>query len=120
MAGGTLEHAQLAANMIRELGARLERGPCKLFSADARIRVLATGLATYPDVTVIGGTVERDPQDPNTATNPTVIVEVLSDSTEGYDRGDKFAHYRRHPVASRVRARVAARAADRDLSSQRR
>jgi Uma2 family endonuclease len=94
MAGGTLEHAQLAANIIGELRARLERGPCKVFSADARIRVAATGLATYPDVTVICGPIERDPEDVNTATNPAAIVEVLSDSSEAYDRGDKFAHYR--------------------------
>lgn len=94
MAGGTLEHAQLAASMIGELRRRLEHGPCKVFSADARIRVVATGLATYPDVTVICGPIERDPEDANTAINPTVIVEVLSDSTEAYDRGDKFAHYR--------------------------
>lgn len=95
MAGGTLEHAQLAANMIRELGTRLEGGPCKTFTADARVRVSATGLSTYPDITVICGPIERDPQDSNTATNPTVIVEILSDSTEAYDRGDKFVHYRR-------------------------
>jgi Uma2 family endonuclease len=94
MAGGTLEHAQLAANIIGELRGRLQRGPCKVFSADARIRVAATGLATYPDVTVICGPIERDAEDANTATNPTVIVEVLSDSSEAYDRGDKFAHYR--------------------------
>jgi Uma2 family endonuclease len=95
MAGGTLEHAQLAANMIRELGTRLEGGPCKTFTADARVRVMATGLSTYPDITVICGPIERDPEDPNTATNPTIIVEILSDSTEAYDRGDKFVHYRR-------------------------
>lgn len=97
MAGGILEHAQLAANVIGELRSRLGGQPCKVFSADARIRVAATGLATYPDVVVICGTIERDPDDANTATNPTVIVEVLSDSTEAYDRGDKFAHYRQLP-----------------------
>jgi Uma2 family endonuclease len=95
MAGGTLEHAQLAANMIGELRARLSDGPCKTFTADARVRVIATGLSTYPDITVICGPIERDPEDPNTATTPAVIVEVLSDSTEAYDRGDKFVHYRR-------------------------
>lgn len=97
MAGGTLEHAQLAANMIGEFRARLGGRPRKVFSADARIRVAATGLATYPDVVVICGAIERDPEDPNTATNPTVVVEILSDSTEAYDRGDKFAHYRQVP-----------------------
>jgi Uma2 family endonuclease len=62
-----------------------------------RIRVLETGLATHPDVSVICGTLERDPADWNTATNPIVIVEVLSPSTERYDREEKVAHYRRIP-----------------------
>lgn len=56
---------------------------------------LRSGLSTHPDVTVICGPIERDPDDANTATTPTVIVEILSDSTEAYDRGDKFVHYRR-------------------------
>ena len=68
-----------------------------MFTSYARVRVVATGLATYPDITVICGPIERDPEDPNTATNPTAIVEILSDSTEAYDRGDKFVHYRRIP-----------------------
>ena len=68
-----------------------------MFSADLLIRVLATGLATYPDLSVVCGRLERDPEDANTVVNPIVLVEVLSDSTERYDRGEKFAHYRRIP-----------------------
>lgn len=59
------------------------------------MRVVATGLATHPDVSVICGTLERDPQDDKTATNPVVIVEVLSPTTKRYDRDEKAAHYRR-------------------------
>jgi Uma2 family endonuclease len=60
-----------------------------------RVRVLATGLATYPDVSVVCGPVERDPDDRHTVTNPVVVVEVLSPSTAAYDRGEKFEHYRK-------------------------
>jgi Uma2 family endonuclease len=66
-----------------------------VFTSDLRIRVLQTGLATHPDVSVFCGALERDPEDPHTATNPVLIIEVLSPSTERYDRDEKFAHYRR-------------------------
>ena len=61
------------------------------------MRVKATGLATYPDISVVCGKLETDPDDPggNTAVNPTLLVEVLSPSTEDYDRGEKLAHYKR-------------------------
>ena len=97
MAGGTPEHAALATAILGWLERRLAGGPCYPFSSDLRVRVRATGLATYPDVTVICGDLERDPEDPNAAANPTVIVEVLSPSTEAYDRGEKASHYRRIP-----------------------
>jgi Uma2 family endonuclease len=97
MAGGTPEHAALAAAVIRELGARLTDGRCRAYTSDLRVRVRATGLTTYPDVTIVCGPLERDPDDPNTVTNPTVIVEILSDGTEAYDRGEKFHHYQRIP-----------------------
>lgn len=95
MAGGTLEHSQIATNVARLLGNQLLSRPCIVYNSDARVRVLATGLATYPDVTVVCGSIERHPENDHTVTNPVVLVEVLSDSTEGYDRGKKFAHYRR-------------------------
>jgi len=93
MAGGTIEHGRLASRIAIALGAQLEGRPCDTFSADVRVRVLATGLATYPDLSIVCGQMERDPEDANTIVNPIVLVEVLSNSTEGYDRGEKFAHY---------------------------
>src|SRR5262249_23805624 len=97
MAGGTLEHGRLCANVIRVLGTALLGRPCITFTADVRVRVLATGLCTYPDGSVVCGRIELDPEDKNTLTNPIVLVEVLSDSTESYDRIEKQAHYRLIP-----------------------
>lgn len=102
MAGGTPEHAALAVAVSTALLTQLRGGPCRVFSSDLRIRVLATGLATYPDVTVVCGASERDPESPTTIVNPTVVVEVLSDSTESFDRGDKLDHYRRIPSLSAI------------------
>jgi len=97
MAGGSPEHARLAQAVGAELRAALRGRPCAPFSSDLRVRVLATGRSTYPDVTVIRGAVERASDDDDAAINPAVIVEVLSDSTESADRGDKWAHYQRIP-----------------------
>ncbi|MBI4954425.1 MAG: Uma2 family endonuclease [Myxococcales bacterium] len=97
MAGGTIEHGALALAAGSEIRNALRDKPCRVLSSDVRVRVLATGLATYPDVTVVRGRLETDPEDANTVTNPVLVVEVLSDSTEAYDRGQKFAHYRRIP-----------------------
>jgi Uma2 family endonuclease len=94
MAGGTPEHSALTAAAIGELRSALQGKPCRVFSSDLRLRVLATGLVTYPDVSIVCGHLELDPEDKNTMTNPIVLVEVLSDSTEAYDRGAKAAHYR--------------------------
>jgi Uma2 family endonuclease len=90
MAGGAPEHAALSAAAVVVLGRRLEGRP---YSADLRIRVVATGLATYADAAVICGDPIRDPASPTHVTNPVVIVEVLSQSTEAYDRGQKREHY---------------------------
>ncbi len=98
MAGGTPAHARLQAAVLFALERRLEGRPCQPFPSDLRVKVVATGAATYPDVTVVCGAVETDAEDPHAVTNPTVIVEVLSDSTEAYDRGDKFEHYRQIPT----------------------
>lgn len=110
MAGGTPEHAALTAAVSGLLFAQLRTGRCRAHNADLRVRVLETGLATYPDVTIVCGPRTLDPEDQNAVTNPTLIVEVLSRSTEEYDRGDKFEHYKRIPslqqyvlVASRER-----------------
>jgi Uma2 family endonuclease len=94
MAGGTPEHAALAAAVIGLLFSTLRQGPCRAYDADLRVRT-PTGLSTYPDVTVVWGPAARDSEDEHAITNPTLIVEVLSRSTEEYDRGDKFEHYQR-------------------------
>ena len=95
MSGGSPDHSRLAANLIQILGAQLRGKPCQAFTSDLRVRVLETGLATHPDVSVVCGALQRDPQDPNAITNPALIIEVLSPSTERYDREEKFSHYRR-------------------------
>ncbi len=97
LTGGTLAHAELSAAVAAELRNLALACGCRVFSADAKVRVLATGLATYPDASVVCGPVVCDPADANAMTNPVVLVEVLSDSTEAYDRGDKADHYRRIP-----------------------
>ncbi|MEM7604522.1 MAG: Uma2 family endonuclease [Myxococcota bacterium] len=104
MAGGSPEHARISASVARMLGNALERQPCAVYSSDLRIRVKETGLATYPDVTVVCGPLESDPDDPSghSVINPLLVVEVLSPSTEAYDRGDKLAHYKRVPSLKHV------------------
>ncbi|MEO7328612.1 MAG: Uma2 family endonuclease [Minicystis sp.] len=96
-ARGTIEHAFIIASVIGELGNQLHRRRAQVFPSDLRLRVVATGLATYPDASVVCNKVELDPDDRNAITNPAVLIEVLSDSSEAYDRGEKFAHYRRIP-----------------------
>jgi Uma2 family endonuclease len=98
MAGGSRRHNALALRV----GAALDavRAPnCVAFQSDQKIRVLATGKATYPDVTVVCGPIAGDPAEPGgaTITNPTVLVEVLSPSTEEDDRGNKWRHYQLLP-----------------------
>lgn len=97
MAGGTPEHAALAISVASLLHQALRGKPCRVYSSDMRVRVQATRLTTYPDVTVVCGKLEVDAEDRLAAVNPVVIVEVLSESTASYDRGAKAAHYRRLP-----------------------
>jgi Uma2 family endonuclease len=95
MAGGTPEHAAIASAIIAALSAALRGRPCRVYTSDARVRVAATGFDTYPDVTVVCGRAELDPEDKNALTNPLVLVEITSDGTEAYDRGEKLDHYKR-------------------------
>ena len=94
MSGGSIAHDELAARIVAALGRQLG-DRCRVFGSDLRVRVSETGLATYPDVIVICAPIERDPEHRETVTNPIVLVEVLSESTERYDRRDKMYHYRR-------------------------
>ena len=98
MAGGSRRHNALASRVSAALeGGR--RPGCVAFQSDQRVRVLATGRATYPDATLVCGAIEGDPADATgaTITNPTVLIEVLSPSTEADDRGGKWQHYQQLP-----------------------
>jgi Uma2 family endonuclease len=98
LAGGTPERAALKSAITGFLFSQLRGGPCRLYDADLRVRVLHTGLFTYPDVTIICGPAVRDEADRSSVVNPTVLVEVTSPSTQAYDRGDKFEHYKTIPT----------------------
>ncbi len=94
MGGGSANHSLIAANFVREAGNALRDKPCIVFNSDLRVQVQSTGLYTYPDATIVCGELLFDDDHRDTLLNPTVIVEVLSDSTEKYDRGKKSNHYR--------------------------
>ena len=95
MAGASESHNLIVINTIRELSIQLKKRPCKVYANDMRVKVSPTGLFTYPDVMVVCGQAQFDDSHLDTLLNPTLIVEVLSDSTEAYDRGRKFEHYRK-------------------------
>lgn len=96
MAGGSPEHADLAASAIRLLGNALQ-GRCRVSSSDLKVRIEASDLSTFPDVTVVCGKREVSTRDRNAVVNPTLLVEVTSASTEDYDRGEKLSHYKQCP-----------------------
>jgi len=99
MSGSSLEHALITANVLRVLGNALLGKPCRLFSSDLKIAIGQNADILYPDGSVICGAPEFHPADPKhrLVTNPRVIVEVLSPTTEAYDRGAKFSLYRTLP-----------------------
>lgn len=94
MSGGTPQHSAVGGNIFASLRGRLRGTPCRPYNSDLKIRIPANGLITYPDVSVICGELQLDPQAPEAINNPRVIIEVLSKSTESYDRGKKFGLYR--------------------------
>ena len=95
MSGASRRHNLIAANISRELSSQLRGRPCESYISDMRVRVSETGLYTYPDIVAVCGDIRFADEQTDTLLNPTVIVEVLSASTEASDRGDKFAHSRR-------------------------
>ena len=95
MGGGTFDHAGICGNLIVLLGAALRGRPCWVLTSDARVRVRATGLDTYPDVSVVCGKAKMDPEDRHAVVNPVLLVEVTGPSSAGYDRGAKLEHYQR-------------------------
>lgn len=98
MSGAHRNHVRIATNLIILLGTQLRGRPCEVFHSDMRVRVSGTGLYTYPDVSALCGEPEFEDGEVDVLLNPTVLVEVLSKSTEAYDRGGKFDHYRTIPT----------------------
>jgi len=102
LAGGTPEHGAIAMRVGASLVDQLRGRRCSVYSSDVRVRVVATGLETYPDLSVVCGEERRDAEDRNALTNPVVLVEVLSPSSAEYDRGEKLDHYKRIPELREV------------------
>lgn len=95
MAGGSPAHSLLCSRILVELARILGEGPCNAYTSDLKIRPRKIRFASYADVAVVCGEVETHEDDPNAILNPTVLVEVLSDSTESWDRTGKFKRYRK-------------------------
>jgi Uma2 family endonuclease len=100
MGGASERHNVIVANLVAELRQHLKKKPCKVYASDMRVRVADSGLYTYPDVVVVCGNPEIEGEDGDVLLNPKLIVEVLSPSTEAYDRGEKFRLYRTLPSLS--------------------
>jgi Uma2 family endonuclease len=94
MSGGSEEHSLIATNAATELNLQLRERPCKVYNSDMRVQVAEEGPFTYPDVTVVCGEAQFADAEVDTLLNPTLIVEVLSPTTELWDRGGKFEQYR--------------------------
>lgn len=97
MAGAKFAHNAIKDNLVFELTGRLKGTPCRTLSSDMRVKVSATGLQTYPDILIVCGQPEFADGSKDCLTNPVVIIEILSPSTERYDRGMKFRHYQKLP-----------------------
>ena len=97
MAGARRNHNLIVANVVSELREQLRKGPCEVYPSDMRVRVAKTGLYTYPDAVVVCGKPEFLDDSEDTLLNPTLLVEVLSDSTATHDRGFKSPRYRELP-----------------------
>jgi Uma2 family endonuclease len=95
MSGGTPNHSLIKVNLVSELRSKLQNTPCKPYDSDLRVKVEATGLYTYPDASVVCGEMQFDDRHSDTTINPSLLAEVLSNSSEAYDRGRKFDHYRK-------------------------
>ena len=95
MSGASERHNLIVGNVFAMLHIQLRKRPCRVYMSDMRVRVSPTGLYTYPDIVALCGEPQFDDEQKDTLLNPAVIIEVLSPSTEAYDRGEKFAHYRK-------------------------
>ncbi len=97
MVTGPIDHSVVVMNVATELHRILEPTPYHVFVSDMRLFVQQSGLFTYPDVMILGAKIEYVPKRKDTITNPIVVVEVLSESTREYDRGEKFKFYKQIP-----------------------
>ncbi len=102
MAGGSPRHGALAMRVAAALDTALRGRTCQIFSSDVKVRIRASKLGTYPDLSVVCCPLEVDTEDANSVINPVLLVEILGSSTEAYDRGAKFAHYRAVPSLKAV------------------
>jgi Uma2 family endonuclease len=93
MTGASREHNQISANIVRVLGNQMLEKPCVVYSSDMKVKIEGVGKYTYPDIVAVCGKAEFEDENGDVLLNPAVVVEILSESTEAYDRGDKFAHY---------------------------
>ncbi len=94
MSGASRSHNLIVANVVISLGTQLKKKPCRVYPSDMRLKIEKTKLYTYPDVMIVCGERKFGDKEKDMLLNPDVIIEVLSDSTEKYDRGKKFEHYR--------------------------
>jgi Uma2 family endonuclease len=95
MSGVSRRHSLIAGNLYSAIHPQLRGKNCEAHMADMRVKVSPTGMYTYPDIIAVCGDARFEDAHVDTLLNPTVLIEILSDSTEAYDRGEKFAHYRR-------------------------
>ncbi|AKF10367.1 Uma2 family endonuclease [Sandaracinus amylolyticus] len=94
MAGASLAHNAIVANLVIALGTRLDRSACRPYPSDLRVRIPGSDRYVYPDATVVCGRAQLEDEHHDVLLNPTVVIEVLSAGTEAFDRGEKFAAYR--------------------------
>ncbi len=94
MTGASRKHNLIVTNLLRELSQQLKDQSCEVYPSDMRVRVHATGLYVYPDIVVVCGEPQLEDAFFDTLLNPTLLIEVLSESTESHDRGKKFSDYR--------------------------
>lgn len=97
MTGASREHNLITVNIARELSVQLKRRPCEAYINDMRVKSDESSSYHYPDIAVVCGTPQFEDAHIDTLLNPIMLIEVLSPSTEAYDRGGKFAHYRKIP-----------------------
>lgn len=95
MSGSSRWHNLIAGNLLGEFWSQTRGKSCEAYISNMRVKVSSTGIYTYPDIVAVCGEPLFEDEVTDTLLNPTLIVEVLSESTEAYDRGEKFAHYRR-------------------------